>query len=194
MAEKRSQGAVHVAAEVLVAELEQRELGCRRGRAIERLHPLPGRGEHGRRAWRRIVTRSGGDDLRPQAHRDGSPVTHDVHEAGARERRAQDLEVTSEGRPLREHPLATVPFAKRGQAVADGSRSRPRIGEQVVPDLPLLARSRAQPSAPRRVPLVPGVWDEPSRGSSKPAPGRRWRPGIVPSRNVNWENQARSGW
>ena len=24
-------------------------------------------------------------------------------------------------------------------------------------------------------------------------PGRRWRPGIVPSRNVNWENQARSG-
>ena len=31
-----------------------------------------------------------------------------------------------EGRPLREHSLATVPFAERGQAVADGSRSRLR--------------------------------------------------------------------
>ena len=66
-----------------------------------------------------------------------------------------------EGGPLREHPLAAVAFAELGQALAHGRRSRLGIGEQVVPDLPLLARPRAQPPAPRRIPLVPRVRHEP---------------------------------
>ena len=134
--EQRSQGAVHVAAEVLVAELEQRDLGSGRGRSIERLHPLPGRGMHGHRSRRRIVGRAGGDDLRPDAHGDRPPIAHDIYEAGARECRAQDLEVAAEGGPLREHPLAAVALAERGQAVAHGGRSGIGVGEQVVPDCP----------------------------------------------------------
>ena len=63
--------------------------------------------------------------------------------------------------------------AELGQAVADGRGGGGQVGEQVVPDLPLLARPRAQPAAPRGIPLVPGVRTNRSRGSRKPAPGRR---------------------
>ena len=192
--EQRPQRAVDVGAEVLVAELEQRDPRRDRGHPVERLHPAP--------EPRRVRPRCGAADPRAAPRRRSSPPRSSRPDARrARygrteraERLAQDLEVAAEGGPLREHPLATMALAELGQAFADGRGGGGSVGEQVVPDLPLLARPRPQPAAPRWIPLVPGVRHESKPWLEEAGAGPALASWIVPSRSVNCENQTRLGW